>query len=88
MDALTQRLAGAVERIVRRSSTHEDLPRMPLRTISHLIGRDLIGVYREALATVSPGPEFRFLIVGPRAPYSFCGIGPSGDGHHGIKLAD
>jgi hypothetical protein len=88
MDALTQRLGDAVQRIVRRSSTHEDLPRMPLRTISHLVARDLIDAYREALAAVKAGSEFRFLVVGPRAPYSFCGIGPSGDEHHGIKLAD
>jgi hypothetical protein len=88
MDALTQRLGDAVQRIVRRSSTHEDMTRMPLRTISHLVARDLVDAYREALAAVKAGSEFRLLVVGPRAPYSFCGIGASGEGHHGIKQAD
>ncbi|HEX4684945.1 MAG TPA: GvpL/GvpF family gas vesicle protein [Gemmatimonadaceae bacterium] len=88
MDTLTQRLSDAVQRIVKRSSTHEDLTRMPLRTISHLVARDLVDAYRNALAAVKAGSEFRFLVVGPRAPYSFCGIGASGEGHHGIKLAD
>ncbi|HXT18771.1 MAG TPA: GvpL/GvpF family gas vesicle protein [Gemmatimonadaceae bacterium] len=88
LDALTQRLTAAVQRMVRRSTVHEQLTRMPLRTMSHLIAKEFIEPYREALSAVKGGADFRFLVVGPRAPYSFCALGSSGDGHHGIKLAD
>lgn len=90
MDALAQRLTDAVRRFVRRSADHEQFTRMPLRTISHLVANELVEQYRDGLRAVTAGAEFRFLVVGPRAPYSFCAIGSGGDGasRHGIKLAD
>jgi hypothetical protein len=60
---------------------------MPLRTISHLIARNDIAQYREAIATVRSSREFRFLVIGPRAPYSFCGLGED-SGKHGMNLAE
>lgn len=90
MDTLAQRLGDAVMRFVRRTADHEQFTRMPLRTISHLVANEVVEQYRDALRTVKAGAEFRFLVVGPRAPYSFCAIGPDGaaSGRHGIKLAD
>jgi hypothetical protein len=90
MDALAQRLSDAVRRFVRRTADHEQFTRMPLRTISHLVAKELVGQYRDALQAVTAGTEFRFLVVGPRPPYSFCAIGADGadSGRHGIKLAD
>ena len=46
---------------------------MPLRAISHLVERELVDRYRDAARAVHPTSDYRFLIVGPRAPYSFCG---------------
>jgi hypothetical protein len=60
---------------------------MPLRTISHLVRREDVPAYREAIETVRGGREFRFLVIGPRAPYSFSALSDSG-GAHGMNLAD
>lgn len=88
MDGLAGRLAEAANRFVRRSAMHEQLTQLPVRTISHLISREMVEQYKEVVGAVRSGAEFRFLVIGPRAPYSFCGLGPSGGGPHGMNLAD
>jgi Gas vesicle synthesis protein GvpL/GvpF len=88
MDALAARLAATVDHFVRRTATHAEQLRMPMRTISHLVARDTVEAYEAALRTLAAGGDYRFLVVGPRAPYSFCGLGGANEGYHGIKLAD
>jgi hypothetical protein len=87
MDDLAAALNASVEPLVRRSAVHEQLTRLPFRTISHLIAREAVAEYKAAVAEVPADLEFRFLLVGPRAPYSFCALGESG-GTHGMNLAD
>jgi hypothetical protein len=87
MDNLASVLFAAVEPLVRRSAVHEQLTRLPFRTISHLIAREAIAEYKRAVGEVPSDLEFRFLLIGPRAPYSFCALGDSG-GTHGMNLAD
>jgi hypothetical protein len=88
LDALAQRLAQAAHRFIRRVAVQDNLPRMPFRTVSHLISRDLVDQYRAEIGMVHPTGDFRFLIIGPRAPYSFSALGSAGSGAHGMKLAD
>ena len=87
MDNLANALNAAAEPFVRRSAVHEQLTRLPFRTVSHLIPRDAIAEYKRVVGEVPSDLEFRFLLVGPRAPYSFCALGDSG-GTHGMNLAD
>ena len=87
LDALAQRLSDATQEFVRRVSVHENLAKMPMRAISHLIARDLVDRYRESLGAVLPGGDFRFIVVGPRAPYSFATLTDSDGGSHGLRLA-
>ncbi len=87
MDELADRLAQSAEHLVRRWAVHQSATPLPLRTISHLVARKDHAAYRAALETVQSGPELRFLVIGPRAPYSFCAL-RSTDGMHGMNLAD
>jgi hypothetical protein len=88
LDALASRLGLAAQRFARATAQHDNPTMMPLRTISHLVSRDLVEAYRDAVSAVKGGAEYRFLIVGPRPPYSFCAVGNDKDGgRHGIKLA-
>jgi Gas vesicle synthesis protein GvpL/GvpF. len=87
MDELAEALGDAVADLARRSSVHDTITPLPLRTISHLISRDDVANYESAVETVRTGGEFRFLVVGPRAPYSFSALSDSG-GRHGMNLAD
>lgn len=87
LDTLGRRLADATDRFIRRSAEHEQMTRMPFRTISHLVAREVVEQYAAAARTVRPSAGLRFLIVGPRAPYSFCAFG-AGGATHGMKLAD
>ena len=87
MDELAEALTDAVADLARRSSVHDTITPLPLRTISHLISRDDVANYESAVETVRTGGEFRFLVVGPRAPYSFSALSDSG-GRHGMNLAD
>jgi len=87
MDNLAGLLNATVESLVQKSAVHEQLTRLPFRTISHLISRDAVADYKRAVADVPADLEFRFLLVGPRAPYSFCALGDTG-GTHGMNLAD
>lgn len=87
IDALAMDLIESVEEIVRRTSVHETITPLPLRTISHLISRSDIPRYHDQIESVHSRSEFRFLVVGPRAPYSFSALSKSG-GRHGMNLAD
>jgi hypothetical protein len=87
MDVLAKRLTDATRALVRDTKVHDQSPRLPLRTLSQLIARPLVEDYRRAVDAVESGREFRFLLIGPRAPYSFCSLGADG-GMHGMKLAD
>ncbi|MEP6494646.1 MAG: GvpL/GvpF family gas vesicle protein [bacterium] len=87
-DELASHIRAATVDIVRRSTVHRSVTPMPLRTISHLVARDDITAYKRAMRTVQSSGEFRFLVIGPRAPYSFCGLTDDSEGTHGINLAD
>jgi len=87
-DGLAQQLADATRDVVRRSLVHQSATPIPLRTISHLLARDDVGEFRRAVATVERGREFQFLVIGPRAPYSFCALRSETGGMHGMNLAD
>jgi hypothetical protein len=52
-----------------------------------LIARNDVARYREVVSGVQTSREFRYLVIGPRAPYSFSALSTSG-GPHGMKLAD
>jgi hypothetical protein len=88
LDALARRLSDAAEVFVRRVSVHENLAKMPMRTISHLIARESVDEYRDIVRSVHPTSDYRFILVGPRAPYSFASLGSSGDASHGFRLAE
>jgi len=87
LDVLTQRLSDAAKGFVQRVSVQENLAKMPMRAVSHLIPRDVIDRYREAVRGVHPTADYRFLVVGPRAPYSFATLGASDGGSHGLRLS-
>ncbi len=88
MDELAAKLSAAAERFVKRSTVHEQLTRLPFRTISHLIRRVAVPDYKQAVDAVTPDQEFRFLLIGPRAPYSFCALSTDSGSMHGMNLAD
>jgi hypothetical protein len=87
IDKVASALTAAAEPFARRTAVHEQLTRLPFRTVSHLISRDSVSDYKRAIGDVPSDLEFRFLLIGPRAPYSFCALGESG-GAHGMNLAD
>jgi hypothetical protein len=88
LDELAGRLEAATRDWVVQSASHDQITRLPLRTISHLIARASVPQYQRALDGVGPDGEFRFLLIGPRAPYSFCSLSGEPVGTHGMKLAD
>ncbi len=85
---LARALDDAARPFLKRSLAHQAVTPLPLRTISHLIARDDLDRYRAAVGRVNGGSEFRFLVIGPRAPYSFCGLSADSGGAHGMNLAD
>lgn len=87
-DELAVRLEAAVEVLLRKKAKPRSVLRMPMLTLSHLIDRGNVDAYREALSKVKAGPELRFLLIGPRAPYSFSSLGAETGGAHGMNLAD
>lgn len=87
LDALGKRLSDAVSGLVRSVAVQENLAKMPFRAISHLVERTAVDPYRDAVRGVHPTSDYRFLVVGPRAPYSFSAIS-AGGGPHGLRLAD
>jgi hypothetical protein len=88
LSRLAERIAVAVAVFVRRSAEHEAVTRMPMLTLSHLIERGAADAYRATAAAVPTGQELRVLVIGPRAPYSFCALPNTAAGSHGMNLAD
>ena len=84
-DALARRVADATGDIVRKSLNHLS---GPFRTISNLLSRDDVAEFKRAVALVDRGLEFQFLVIGPRAPYSFSGLKSDTGSVHGMNLAD
>jgi hypothetical protein len=87
MDELAATLSHAAGSLVRRATVLEQVSPLPLRTISHLVGRDDVAAYKAAVTAVEAGGELRYLLIGPRAPYSFSALTDAG-GRHGMNLAD
>lgn len=87
-DGLAERLSSATKEFVRRENVHQSVTPMPLRTISHLIVREDVDAYHRTVSGVQRGREFQVLVIGPRAPYSFCALDQGTRGNHGINLAD
>ena len=87
MDELAATLNRAAGTLVRRATVLEQVSPLPLRTISHLVARDDVSAYKSAVTAVEAGGELRFLLIGPRAPYSFSALTDAG-GRHGMNLAD
>ena len=88
LSRLAERITTAVGSLVRRSAEHQSVTRMPMLTLSHLIERSATDAYRAAAAAVPTGAELRVLVIGPRAPYSFCALRAGTIGAHGMNLAD
>ena len=86
-DEIGDRVAAAAEPIVRKTLVHQTLTPLPLRTVSHLVARADVARYNEAIGAVAGGAEFRLLVIGPRAPYSFCALSSEAGGTHGMNLA-
>lgn len=86
-DATAGEISAAAMSFVHQTLEHQTTTPMPLRTISHLISRDDIDAYRAALSQARGAPGLRFLVIGPRAPYSFCALGDEAGGPHGMNLA-
>ena len=87
IDTLARRLMDAVASIARRVAIHDTSTPMPLRTISHLVLRRDVAAYQSALAALDGDGQSRFMLIGPRAPYSFSAL-TDGGSVHGMKLAD
>jgi hypothetical protein len=87
-DEIARRLDEAAAMYVERTLTHHTITPMPLRTISHLVARENVAAYQAAVGMVKNTGDYRFLLIGPRAPYSFCGLGDDSSGAHGMNLAD
>jgi gas vesicle protein GvpL/GvpF len=87
MDELAAMLNRAAGTLVRRATVLEQVSPLPLRTISHLVARNDVSDYKSAVTSVEAGGELRFLLIGPRAPYSFSALTDAG-GRHGMNLAD
>jgi hypothetical protein len=87
IDELARALSEAAGPLVQRAMVHQSVTPLPLCTISHLVARGDVPRYKEAIAGVRSGSEFRYLMIGPRAPYSFSALSESGSAH-GMNLAD
>lgn len=85
---LAARVSSAVAPLVRRSLEHTAVAELPLLTVSHLVSREVAEEYRRRAESVVCGDEVRVLVIGPRAPYSFCTLSGGATGTHGMKLAD
>lgn len=85
---LAAQVTEATKPYVRRSAVHQVAAPLPLRTISHLVAREHVADYQKALGAIESGRDFRFLVIGPRAPYSFCALSSDSGGTHGMNLAD
>jgi hypothetical protein len=84
---IAERLDEAAAPFVERTLSHQTITPMPLRTISHLVRREDVAAYRDAIDRVPKASDYRVLLIGPRAPYSFCALGSESGGAHGMNLA-
>jgi hypothetical protein len=87
-DEIARRLNDVASQYIERTLSHHTITPMPLRTISHLVRRDNVAAFREAIGQVANAGDYRFLVIGPRAPYSFCALNTDSGGPHGMTLAD
>lgn len=85
---LAAQVTTAVGSLVKRSLEHTAVAELPLLTVSHLIERQSAQEYRRRAEAVPAGGDLRVLVIGPRAPYSFCTLSGGPSGTHGMKLAD
>ena len=85
---LADRLEAAAADVLQKTARPRSEMRMPMLTLSHLVRRSDVDRYRAAISEVKTGPELRFLLIGPRAPYSFCALDTGRGGAHGMNLAD
>jgi hypothetical protein len=84
-EALARRVGEATANIVRKSLSHLS---GPFRTVSNLLSREDVAEFKRAVALVDRGLEFQFLVIGPRAPYSFSALKSDTGSIHGMNLAD
>jgi hypothetical protein len=85
-DDIAERLDAAAAQFVERTLSHQTVTPMPLRTISHLVRREDVAAYRDAIERVNSSGDYRLLLIGPRAPYSFSALGSEPGGAHGMNL--
>jgi hypothetical protein len=85
---LATEVTAAIGALVKRSLEHTAVAELPLLTVSHLIHREAADDYRARAERVVTGDDIRLLVIGPRAPYSFCALAGGSSGTHGMKLAD
>jgi hypothetical protein len=85
---LAASVSAAVGPLVKRSLEHTAVAELPLLTVSHLVARESAEEYRTRAENVPTGRDVRVLVIGPRAPYSFCTLSGGSSGTHGMKLAD
>jgi hypothetical protein len=74
-DSLAIRVSDAVAALVQ--AEHRIDPRAEGHgggtfSLAHLVNRSRVEEYRSAVAAVPPDREWRLLVTGPHAPYSFC----------------
>ena len=50
-------------------------------SVAHLVPLERVEIYRDAVSRLEPGAGFRYVIAGPRGPYSFTGENGDVDGH-------
>jgi hypothetical protein len=77
------RITGAVRALVREETRR--FAQSGVMSIAHLLSREQLGRYKEAVATVSLGDSFRLVVGEARAPYSFTSSQPTAAGHDSGK---
>jgi hypothetical protein len=85
--SFARHVSEAVASFVQRTTEHQPVTRRPMLTVSHLISREFIEPYRVAAESIPTDGELRLLVIGPRAPYSFCALRADDGGGHGMNLA-
>ena len=71
-----ERVSSAVEGLVRAEAFTGAAPGSSMATISHLVPREDVEVYRSALLQLrSKEPTLAIMVSGPWAPYSFAEVG-------------
>lgn len=68
-EAELERLSTAVRPLARDEARRRNA--QGVWSLSHLVARESVQAYREAMRALVPGGDFRLIDSGPRAPYSF-----------------